>query len=79
MGTSKKRGVPRVVRPHGEFMIKVLLTVILLTSFTFVPERAVPLYTQFKACQAQLYTTYPQEVDRKKWKLCINTLQKEFK
>ena len=58
-------------------MIKVLLTVIVLTSFTFVPEPVVSLHTQFKVCQAKLYTNYPQEIDRKKWKTCINTLKKE--
>ena len=51
--------------------MRVLLAVVLLTSFTFLPTPSEDTGSNFEICREILYTTYPKEINPKEWRMCM--------
>tara|TARA_R100001369_G_scaffold8683_1_gene21010 strand:- start:875 stop:1045 length:171 start_codon:yes stop_codon:yes gene_type:complete len=53
--------------------MRVLLVVVLLTSFTFLPAENNKDYSNnFELCRKILYTSYPKEINPKEWRMCMS-------
>jgi len=57
--------------------MRVLLAVVLLTSFTSVPAISDSKDSNFETCRENLYTTYPKEVNQNEWRSCMKYLKNE--
>lgn len=51
--------------------MRVLLAVVLLTSFAFLPTQNKDAGSNFEICREILYTTYPKEINPKEWRMCM--------
>tara|TARA_R100000935_G_scaffold12361_1_gene24557 strand:- start:570 stop:743 length:174 start_codon:yes stop_codon:yes gene_type:complete len=57
--------------------MRVLLVVVLLTSFTSVPVISNSENSNFNHCRSKLYTNYPDEINQNEWRVCMEHLKNE--
>tara|TARA_R110002126_G_scaffold128384_1_gene270969 strand:- start:105 stop:275 length:171 start_codon:yes stop_codon:yes gene_type:complete len=52
--------------------MRILLAVVLLTSFASVPVTNDSQDSNFEHCRSNLYTSYPNEINQSEWRSCMS-------
>jgi hypothetical protein len=51
--------------------MRILLVLVLLTSFASVPVTSDSQDSNFEHCRSKLYTSYPNEINQDEWRSCM--------